>query len=269
MRHRVARTVGLAAALVLAAGLVTATRNVDAAPGSPPVITSISAGGDHSCALTAQAAALCWGSNRSGELGDGSTSSARRPTAVAGLTEPLGSISAGTFHTCAVGTSGQVWCWGRFVVGGSGTSLLPARVVGLSGITAVASGRLHACGLTAEGGVMCWGRNTKGQLGNGTSASSVGLSGPRAVVGLSTGVTEIVAGDAYSCAVTTAGRVKCWGDNQFGQLGNGTTNASIVPVEVVGLKEAHGLAAGGLHACAHHRIGPDGLLGPQQLRPAR
>jgi hypothetical protein len=74
-------------------------------------------------------------------------------------------------------------------------------------------------------------------------------------VGLSSGVTQIVAGDAYSCALTTAGQVKCWGDNQFGQLGNGSTTDALVPVDVAGASGATGLTAGGLHACAIRAVG--------------
>jgi alpha-tubulin suppressor-like RCC1 family protein len=91
-----------------------------------PLIASIGAGGDHSCALTTTGAALCWGSNRSGELGDGSTSSVSLPVSVVGLDSAVTAISPGTFQTCALTVNGAIWCWGRGIV--FPTSLYPVPV---------------------------------------------------------------------------------------------------------------------------------------------
>lgn len=112
----------------------------------------------------------------------------------------------------------------------------------------VVAGNSHTCRLDASGAVQCWGGNLSGQLGNGTNTDSLS---PVAVTGLDGPVTEVVAGDNQTCALTTAGGVKCWGNNDNGQLGNGTLTASNVPVDVTGLASGvTSLAAGDNHTCA-------------------
>ncbi len=103
-------------------------------------------------------------------------------------------------------------------------------------VSAISIGFSHACAVTLTGGAKCWGRNVYGQLGDGTTTSRLV---PVDVMGLQSGVSKIVVASnptaGHSCAVTNAGAVKCWGRNNVGQLGNGTTAASNVPVDVVGL----------------------------------
>jgi alpha-tubulin suppressor-like RCC1 family protein len=152
-------------------------------------------------------------------------------------------------------SAGGVKCWGDASVGqlGNGTvsggSPTPVAVVGLSsGVTAITARWDHACALTSAGGVKCWGYNAYGELGDGSISNA---SIPVGVVGLSSGVTGITAGIYETCAVGNGGGGLCWGRNDVGQLGNGTTTDSLTPVSVVGL--AGGIVAvtaGQFHTCA-------------------
>ena len=217
-------------------------------------ITSISLGYGHTCAITINGEAKCWGKNDYGELGDGTTTRRSSPIDVVGLGIGVRALTGGAAHTCALTTGGGVKCWGYNGYGqlGDGTNtdrLTPVGVVGLtSGITAIAAGGLHTCGLTTAGGVKCWGENESGGLGDGTTTNS---STPVDVVGLTSGITAIAAGSQHTCALTTGGGVKCWGYNGYGQLGDGTNTDRLTPVDVVGLPSGiTAIAAGSQHTCA-------------------
>jgi len=217
-------------------------------------VTAIAAGGAHTCALMSTGAVKCWGRNGNGELGDGSTTDRNTPVAATGLASGVTAISVGDLHTCALMSTGGVKCWGRNNFGqlGNGSTIdsaVPVDVSGLAGaVAAVAARGLHTCALTSAGGVKCWGANHAGQLGDGTTTES---HTPVDVSGLAGGVTAIAGGGSYTCATTSAAAAKCWGDNGFGVLGDGTTTERHTPVDVFGLASGvSAVAAGEFHTCA-------------------
>jgi hypothetical protein len=164
-------------------------------------------------------------------------------------------IAAGSFHSCAL-LGGRVTCWGNNERGqlGNGSmtdSLVPVQVVGLdTGVLAIALGANHSCALV-EDGVRCWGANYYGQLGSDAVPTGMGASAvPVAVTGLSGGVQAITAGSNHTCALVNGG-VKCWGMNEFGQLGDATMKGASVPVQVDGLSSGvQSIAADGRWSCA-------------------
>ncbi len=216
-------------------------------------IKEVAAGYGHSCALTVAGAVKCWGYNVYGQLGDGTTTNQLIPTDVSGLSSGVVAIAAGFYQSCALTTAGTVKCWGsngQSQLGNGSTigSSTPVTVSGLSGVAAIALGGYHSCAVTTAGAVMCWGYNASGQLGDGTVVTR---STPVAVTGLASDVVAIAAGGGHTCAVNAAGGMKCWGGNEYGRLGNGTTTASSTPVAVTGLSSGvESIAAGTYHTCA-------------------
>jgi len=124
----------------------------------------------------------------------------------------------------------------------------PLDLTPLQNVVQIGAGTFHTCALSSDGGVKCWGHNGYGQLGNGKLDDS---PTPVAVVGLSGRVSSLAIGKQYTCALTDVGGVLCWGNNENGQLGDGSTNSHERPVAVTGLSSGvGGLTAGGYHTCA-------------------
>jgi RHS repeat-associated protein/uncharacterized repeat protein (TIGR01451 family) len=218
-------------------------------------VSNIAAGASHTCSLLATGGGVkCWGHNSSGQLGDNSTTQRTTPVDVSGLTSGVTAVVAGDFHTCALTTGGGVKCWGNNSNGQLGNnsttnSSIPVNVSGLtSGVSLVTAGGNHTCALLITGGVKCWGRNGQGQLGDNTTTQRLT---PVDVSGLTSGVSFVSAGYRQTCAMTTGGGAKCWGQNTNGQLGDGTTTQRNAPVDVSGLTSGvAGIRTGGFHTCA-------------------
>jgi alpha-tubulin suppressor-like RCC1 family protein len=222
-------------------------------------VVAISAGANHTCALANGGGVQCWGYNTNGQLGNSSTTSSPTPVAVSGLASGVIAITAGASHTCALTIGGGVLCWGgngsgQLGTGGATDSPTPVAVTGLaSGVLAITAGFSHTCAVTSGGGVRCWGDNFFGQLGNGGTTRSLT---PVAVSGLASGIDAITAGAYHTCAQTSGGGIQCWGNNIYGQLGNGSTTNSLTPVAVSDLTSGVvAIAAGSFHTCARSSFG--------------
>ena len=210
-------------------------------------LTQITVGYDQTCVLDAAGAAYCWGGNVYGQLGDGSTANSSVPVAVdangvlAGKT--VNQITAGSFHTCAVDSTGAAYCWGNNSSGelGDGSTADSIDPVGvdtsgvLAGrtITQITAGLFHTCAVDSAGAAYCWGFNNYGELGDGSTADSnvpVAVEASGVLAGRT--MTQITAGEYHTCALGITGSAYCWGDNGWGALGDGSTADSSVPVAV-------------------------------------
>jgi alpha-tubulin suppressor-like RCC1 family protein len=202
-------------------------------------VMALTAGEHHTCALMTSGGVKCWGLNTYNQLGDSPEHVYSTPVDVVGLASGVKALAAGFWHTCALTGIGGVKCWGANFNGqigdnSSDTTIRPAPVdvVGLTGgVIAIAAGWDHSCALTGGGGVKCWGGNYAGQVGDN---SKTNRAVPVDVVGLSGGVIVISTGDEHTCALTSGGGAKCWGNNYYGQLGDNSTTERLTPVDVVG-----------------------------------
>jgi len=217
-------------------------------------IKQVSVGELHTCALTTSDGVKCWGKNYTGQLGNGTTTDSHTPIDVSSLTNGVKAIVAGRDHTCALTSAGIVKCWGLNDYGQLGDGTItnrstPVDVIGLTGgVKAISTHNYHTCALTSTSGMKCWGQNTFGQLGNGTTTDS---HTPVNVIGLTSGVQAIYTGGYHTCALTGSSGAKCWGDNYFGQLGDGTVTHRHIPVDVAGLMNTVlTISMGDVHTCA-------------------
>jgi alpha-tubulin suppressor-like RCC1 family protein len=264
-------------------------------------VTQIATGNFHACALLEDRTVRCWGSsgtlNQQGRLGDGTTTNSANPVQVLASgstqgTDVLGGvtqIAVGGSHSCALLEDRTVRCWGSNGVAqlGNGTSfptqqLNPVQVLAsgstqgtnvLGGVTQIAAGGNHACALLEDRTVRCWGGNDIGHLGDGTTTPDranpvqVLASGSTQGEDVLGGVTQIAAGGAgsggatgHTCALLVDGTVRCWGGNDIGQLGDGTTTPDRAnPVQVLASGSTQGedvlggvtrIAPGVSHTCA-------------------
>jgi alpha-tubulin suppressor-like RCC1 family protein len=243
------------------------TQSSHAAPlqvmvGAAPLsgVVQVSAGSNSTCAVTQTNRVWCFGSNTNGQLGSNATlgnpNGTAVPTQVAGLLD-ASEVSTTVTHTCARRSDGSVSCWGENTLGqlGDGTTDQRSHPVGVGGLpdsNGVATGMKHSCAVTWNARVQCWGWNFDGQLGNAVgNGNNVPASGPVEIANF-TDASQLSSGDTHTCARTTTSRVKCWGDNDYGQMGTITLDGSPnpAPTLVVGLTGAVAVDAGRAHTCA-------------------
>lgn len=215
-------------------------------------VVQLSLGYTHSCALMQSGKVNCWGAGEYGRLGSGQVSNQTTPAEVLTLSGAV-AIGAGYYHTCAAIDDGSVKCWGRNNYGQIGDGSLANRLTPVfASVTLdasdVAIGAAHSCARSAAGAVQCWGYGGNGELGRGSIANS---SIAVAVDGLASGVTQFSASFAHTCALTAGGVLKCWGYNNYGQIGDGTAVNALRPVAVANLSiPVAEVSAGMEHSCA-------------------
>lgn len=205
------------------------------------IITMLLAGG--SVAHAQSGRAWGWGNNAYGQLGDGTVTRRATPVLVPRLAN-VTQFSASHSNSLALLSDGTVWVWGE--LGRLKYGRTPVQVSGLTGVVQVSLGYNHSLALKSDGTVWAWGSNGRGKLGDGTNAKF--RDTPVQVVGL-TGGTQVSAGAEHSLALLSDGSLWAWGDNSIGQLGGGTNvGYKNVPVQVVAVKEATMISAGGYHS---------------------
>jgi alpha-tubulin suppressor-like RCC1 family protein len=223
-------------------------------------VVAIAAGTNFGLALCADGAVMAWGGNYDGQLGDGTDTTSNVPVEVSGLSE-VAAVAAGGQGSFALLRNGTVDSWGanRHGLLGNGTEAntdVPSEVPGLSEVTALAAGNAHALALLRSGKVEAWGWNLSGQLGVGDTTNR---SAPVEVTALGTDVAALAAGSQGSLALMRDGTLRSWGDNRYGQLGDGTTTGpescvlgacSKLPVSVSELSGAASIGAGEYHDVA-------------------
>jgi alpha-tubulin suppressor-like RCC1 family protein len=237
---------GIAAAgnwnLGVTVGANTLTATASGLAGSPIVFTAtaqakaIGIGRFFTCALTSSANdADCWGDNSGGALGDGTTVNRLFPTPVSGGLSFL-SITG----SCALTTARAAYCWN--------TTSTPTAVPGGLTFSSITGGGSTTCGILLSGQAYCWGSNGFGQVGNGTTTGP--NNAPVAVVGDQSFLTVAMSPNGFAaCGLTITRAAYCWGNNFNGQLGNGGTASSSVPVAVAGGLSFSSLSAGSGHFC--------------------
>lgn len=243
---------------------------------------TVTGGYGHSCAILDDDTLWCWGANEGGQLGRTVSSPSQTPSQVGLSSFKVKDISLGDNHSCAVTLEGDVYCWGsenncapngdcgNKLGDGSATAAAPGtliRVAGpegstyLSGIAKVGAGKNFTCAQTEAGELYCWGDARYGQMGDGTSKKTAPSHKlPTLVPGLGGQVSQMAVGPGNICVITTDGKVWCWGENNWGQVANGTKDPQSdaidpdgvsIPNNITGLSTNGWLiGVGGNHSCA-------------------
>ena len=241
--------------------LGTALRTVQLDPAFAGARGRLGVGVDWSCGVKSGGVMKCWGSNGSGQLGDGTQVPRLTPVTVAGGFG-LRSISGGVSHTCGLTTLGAAYCWGDNANGQLGDSTTnpsstPVAVSGGRTFSSISAGLAFTCGVASGGAAYCWGADIAGNLGTGTGGQR---KVPTAVAGgLLFSAVEVADGDegAFACGITLAGAAYCWGSNYSGELGANAAigDSSNVPVAVAGGRTYQAIGASDSHACALTTVG--------------
>ena len=230
----------------------TAPRNLPVRVESELGWAVVSAGIFHTAAIREDGSLWAWGRNDNGQLGDGTTAARHAPVRIGDGYDWV-YVSAGGFHTAAIESGGKLWTWGRNANGqlGDGTTidrLSPRQIGADASWSSVSAGRFHTAAIETGGGLWAWGRNNEGQLGNGISGNLNNIASP---VQTNEGPwSSVSAGGLHTVALREDGTLWAWGHNMDGQLGDGTTTASPIPVQVGEAASWVSVSAGNRHTVA-------------------
>ena len=212
----------------------------------------VATGNATACALLRSGNVKCWGINDAssyGTLGDGLGLDSTVPVNVFGITNAK-KIVMGNHYGCALLSDASVKCWGEAVVPNLYLSFFPEMIAGLSDVVDLSAGEFHVCAVNSSGKLFCWGLlNSFGEQGSGDTKSTAPAYQVINVAGVSD-ATQVASGLDFTCFLKTDRTVKCFGNNQYGQLGNGSTISSLSPVAVSGLQNVVRISAGAEHVCA-------------------
>jgi alpha-tubulin suppressor-like RCC1 family protein len=252
-------------------------------------VHSLSSGSQHACASLSNGRVRCWGRGYEGQAGPASAGINPFPVEVA-LTpgEKAGSVAVGANHSCAIMYDQTVRCWGsnaygqlgNAVVGGTYFTPQVVRTANapLTGVTSLSAGAYHTCASRFDLTAFCWGDNSWGELGNSSTTSSAvarqvgryqkpildpgGFSKQASPIIIlqqwvpEQNVVKVTAGRSHTCAKYWDGTAKCWGDNSYGKLGDGTQTGRTVPTAVYGLTNVQDISSGAYHTCAVRSVEP-------------
>jgi arylsulfatase A-like enzyme len=241
---------------------------------------SVTVGGVHACGIRSDATLWCWGGDDAGQVGDGPTAQdtcdvggsgpipcANSPTQVGGGSWAL--VSAGGDHTCALSDQRALWCWGRDDAGQVGDGMSGAEVcehgsvtiacrtapvqIETSTWTSVSAGSAHSCGIRADARLACWGDDGAGQLGDGPTAGEIcgdTVCQPSPALVGNDSWSSVSAGGQHACGLSPPGRLRCWGENVDGRLGDGTTTDRDAPTPIGTFDNWYSVDAGATHTQA-------------------
>ena len=207
----------------------------------------IAPGRFHSMAIDNNGDLWVWGENTNGQIGDGTKSDSLNPKKIKEGTT-FTKISAGIYHSMAIDSNGNLWTWGYNYEGqlGDGTideSLIPKKIKEGTKFTEISAGDRHSMAIDSNGNLWAWGINYEGQLGNGTTSYEPNLTPIKIKPG--TKFNQVKAAYQHTIALDTEGNIWTWGDNYYGQLGNGTTDDSYTPIKIMSGTSITKIYAGG------------------------
>ena len=220
-------------------------------------VVAVAAGTSHTCAVVKnevdQQIVKCWGDNGQGQLGDNSFTNRKSPVATVSLNANAVAIAAGNQHSCVILENSTVKCWGgnndgQLGNGDTTNKSFPVTVSDLTNVKSIITGESHTCAKLIDNTMSCWGLNDRGQLGIG---DTMNRTIPSPITALADQVELVATGRSHVCVtVFNQNSLKCWGENDLGQLGIGSTDDALEPSPIMLTEKINKISLGYNHSCA-------------------